>query len=277
MNISQDSSSYDTTKSSTSDQSAVQRLKHKSENIDKFSTKIDSSSSKEDSNNKIDEDNRIVVSKLSFNNCIKSQMKKHQKDFAISEQIQVNRLPKVVYYLQKKVCSIFNRKKISFTLTNDNKFIIEQTIDIKKGSTQFKTNQTYFINFTSGKNIFNMKQDNSSGNKFMTITYLIEDEPFKHKMCQILFHTTIPGLSNQLMNIPPKINSKGKAILPFGKRKVLPSTKNMIFIDPNKSYQNEIMSIMKVSKSTISIEAISILPEEMIFVIGVSSFLNHSS
>ena len=51
----------------------------------------------------------------------------------------------------------------------------------------------------------------------------------------------------------------------------------MIFVDQNGIHKSEIIAIMKNSKSIISIEAISTIPEEMIFMLGVSSFLNHSS
>ena len=51
---------------------------------------------------KVDSNNN---KKITVNRNIQSQMKKHKKDFLISEQIQVNRLPRTVYTIKKKVCS----------------------------------------------------------------------------------------------------------------------------------------------------------------------------
>ncbi|OHT08356.1 hypothetical protein TRFO_23188 [Tritrichomonas foetus] len=192
---------------------------------------------------------------------------------SLLKDIDVSKLPKKRFTFMKQILSTFNKNKFSLTMSREEGEPFSTIVDLREQTLEFTHESNYIITLNKEKNEFILKKNNSKCDDLCSIKYQIEKEPVKHKKCMITFLFDIIGISSPLQNIPPKIKD-GKICLDFNDENVIPSVKNMIFQD---SCQNELITIVRTSKTTLSITSIPIIPDEIIFFIGFSSFADHTS
>ena len=180
----------------------------------------------------------------------------------------------ICYFIDRKVISKFPKNRLCITLTKGCYSVISQVFDIRDESFQitFK-NQLYTILLENSYCSFSLHKGESYDDEIFSILYNTTKNAIKPKNCVLHFFTEVQGLPNRIQSVKPNQNSEGESIIRFGHRQVIPSIKNMKFLDEN---QKEILAVMKIGKDQICIEASSLFPEEVIYLFGVAAFLNHS-
>lgn len=180
----------------------------------------------------------------------------------------------ICYFMDRKIVSKFTKNKLCMTLTKGCNTVISQVFDIHDESFKITyKDQSYTILMESSQCSFSLRKGESYGDEVFSVLYNTTKNAVKPKNCVLRFFVKVQGLPNRLQSVQPSPNAEGEAKISFDHRQVIPSIKNMKFLDEN---QKEILAVMKIGKDQICIEALSIFPEEIIFVIGVAAFLNHS-
>lgn len=180
----------------------------------------------------------------------------------------------VCYFMERKIVSKFTKNKLSMTLTRGCYSVISQVLDARDESFKIMYDgKPYTILMESSQCSFSLRRGESYGDEVFSILYNTTKNAIRPKNCVLRFFIKVDGLPNRIQSFQPEFNSDGEAQISFGHRQVIPSVKNMKFLDEN---QKEILAVMKIGKDQLCIEALSSFPEEIIFVIGVAAFLNHS-
>lgn len=106
--------------------------------------------------------------------------------------------------------------------------------------------------------------------ELMTVNYTMPKNEFQPRRVNIHFNDPPDSIPAELSNRKPKFSYGSTCILDIGGRVAKRSIKNCIMVDENN---NDIMSIMKIHESEISIEVFPAISELCVFAFGISSVL----
>lgn len=180
----------------------------------------------------------------------------------------------VCYFLEKKFISKMMKHKVAFTLRKGSASIISVIVNTHSESVQMNyEDQLYTILMESSQNSFSLRLGQSYGDEIFSILYSVSIVPYRHKYCVLRFFKKIQNVPIRLQSQIPKLKANGELEVSFGNRQAIPSIKNMIFLNDKKE---ETLSIMKIAKTTLCIEVPPEIPATIVFIIGLSAFLNHT-
>lgn len=108
------------------------------------------------------------------------------------------------------------------------------------------------------------------GKQIMTISYTMPKVDYAPRLVNVRFNNPPSQVPKELSNRKPKFTYGSTFVLDIGGRVAKRSIKNCIMVDEN---DNDIMSIMKIRDSEVSIEAFPIIGELSVFAFGISSVL----
>ncbi|OHT09985.1 hypothetical protein TRFO_20980 [Tritrichomonas foetus] len=224
-----------------------------------------------DNENKLESEVTSQSEKLNEEDTINEQL--IEKENAKSEE-EIERPPSICYFMEKKVISKIGKGKVSLTLTKGSVSLFSHVFDMKEEYFSFESHdETFTMMMENTFSSNSLRKGNRNGPEIFSILYSPAKNPVKHKICVLHFFEKFQFIPTRVQNLPPKLAADGTVVNYFGHRQVIPSVKNMLFLDPNR---NEILAVMRISKTSICLEAAPEIPEEIIFVIGISAFLNHT-
>ena len=178
----------------------------------------------------------------------------------------------ICYFIEKKIVSKFNNSKMSLNFTKGSTSILSNVFEPKKDCYDVEiNNQKYCILIDDNYCSFSLKKNSKTGETIFTMSYSSSKESNKSKICTLNFFQEIPNAPNVVHNVPPTLNANGDVVNFFGHRQVIPSSNNMLFLDKD-GY--ELLAVMRISKTSICLEVSPDIPEEIVYVIGISAFLN---
>ena len=108
------------------------------------------------------------------------------------------------------------------------------------------------------------------GKQIMTISYTMPKVDYAPRLVNVRFNNPPSQVPKELSNRKPKFTYGSTFVLDIGGRVAKRSIKNCIMVDEN---DNDIMSIMKIRDSEVSIEAFPTIGELSVFAFGISSVL----
>lgn len=293
-NTSNDSYSNDETSKSQSPRQTPQKTESpkqspssKSENGNTSHTEIDTNLTPDSDNNTSNKDTDEIKKALNtqINNILNSNTPNEQSNDQIpsspthtddQQNTEESTEPpqSICYYMDRKIVSKFTKNKLCMSLTRGSFSIISQSFDVRDESFQITyANQRYTILMESTQCSFSLRRGESYGDEIFSILYNTTKNAIRPKNCVLHFFVKVQGLPNRLQSVQPESTIDGEAKISFDHRQVIPSVKNMKFLDENKK---EVLAVMKIGKDQICIEALSNFPEVIIYTIGIAAFLNHS-
>lgn len=183
-----------------------------------------------------------------------------------------------VYFLSKTSNGIIG-KQIQFQLTEGSTcvrytFIKNsrklKTIFISETAKDFEAGNIFSSILVCNKAaFFSLRDHGEYGEEIFTIKF-IENDSEKDRIIKAVLFQPIQGIPSRMFQRPPHTTANGTSVLQFGKRTVCPSVKNAILVDSNDV---EVIAIMKFNKDCLCLEAVPKVPIDVIFTIGIASFL----
>ena len=243
---------------------------------------IEKSTNSDESNNhpsqtqsSISSDHEVVeeqpIKKLP--NSPQSQLK---KEISLPEEIDIFQMPKSTYIITKTVPTKLS-KKITISLSQQNgenpqNNIIQCSFELKDKITYFERNQKCAILFANKFRTFGLRKNDQFGEELMSTQFSDVKKPVPHRKCVVHFFINNIGLPRVIKN---KIQDKNSLKNSKDKNdKYFASTKNLVF-ENNKN--QEIIIVRRISKTELKITSVPTIPEEFIFLLGLSVFISKTN
>ncbi|KAH0787699.1 hypothetical protein GPJ56_008356 [Histomonas meleagridis] len=211
------------------------------------------------------------------------------QQFPSQEEIEVPPIPKEVshsndlvpYRIERKKNRTLKGKRTHFQLFSCGQPILHSklkptkengVIYISEGTEMHFSKKEYkaAILYANDGESYGLRNKNEYGDEVMHIKFFREsDDEYSPKSVAVYFLKKINGLPESIRSRKPR-KIKGKWVIESTGKAGLVSIKNCILVDAE---DNPVVSVTKVDKNALSIEAHPNIPDIHVFTIGISSFL----
>lgn len=188
---------------------------------------------------------------------------------------------KYFYRMEKTTISRIPKKKKKYVLSLGNKSLIEAIYSKKKKKLPFDlldaksgSLKPYTLLLGNQNSSLSLRNGSIYDTEIFSMRLVDVKKPFHYISVFLHSFVQLPGLPNNLVNQPPNcdLDSPESIEMVFGKRNnsIIPTKSNWIFYSPDNE---ELIAVMKESKTTVIIETVPGLVPPMLFTIALAAFI----
>lgn len=190
---------------------------------------------------------------------------------------------KYFYRMEKSTIARIPKKKKKFTFFLGNKALVEVKYTKKQKNIQFnafdansQTEKTYTLLIGNRKSSFSLRNGSIYDNEIFSLKIVDERKPFHYYSVILNSFVNIENFPNKLVNKEPScdLESPESPGIIFGQRSnsIIPSKSNWIYYSPENE---ELIAVMKGSKSIVFIESIPSVITPILFTIALAAFIGN--
>lgn len=190
---------------------------------------------------------------------------------------------KYFYRMEKSTVSRLPKKKKKFMFYLGNKVLVEATYVKKQKNIQFlaydsnkQSERAYTLLIGNQKSSFSLRNGTIYDNEIFSMRIVDEKKPFHYFSVFLNSFVNIKDFPNKLINQPPTCDLElpESPNIIFGQRgnTIIPSKSNWIFCSRENE---ELIAVMKGSKSTVFIESIPSVITPILFTIALVAFIGN--